>query len=61
MDSLKWLWGYVKKYKISILAILLLTALFIVCAFVLPIVLGRIVDDVIIGGNTGLLFFTVCV
>lgn len=57
MDSLKWLWGYVKKYKISILAILLLTALFIVCAFVLPIVLGRIVDDVIIGGNTGLLFF----
>lgn len=57
MDSLKWLWGYVKKYRISMLAILLLTALYIVCAFVLPIGIGRLVDDVIIGGNASLLFF----
>lgn len=39
------------------LAVLLLTAIFIVCAFLIPIVTGRIVDDVIIGGNMGLLFF----
>ncbi|MBE7051337.1 MAG: ABC transporter ATP-binding protein [Ruminococcaceae bacterium] len=57
MNALKWLWGYVKKYRLSILFTLLLTAVFIVCAFVIPVVLGRIVDDVIYGGNTGLLFF----
>lgn len=57
MNALKWLWGYVKKYKFFIPVILVLTAVFVATAFVLPIVLGRIVDDVIIGGNFGLLFF----
>lgn len=35
------------------------TVIFIVCAFVIPIVLGQFVDDVIQGGNKGLLFFYV--
>ena len=57
MNALKWLWGYVKKYKVFIPVILVLTAIYVAAAFVLPIVLGRIVDDVIIGGRFGLLFF----
>ncbi len=57
MNALKWLWGYVKKYKIYIPVILVLTGIFVASAFVLPIILGRIVDDVIIGGRFGLLFF----
>ncbi len=59
MNALKWLWNYVKKYRLSLLAVLFLTAGFIVCAFVIPIVLGRFVDDVIYGGKTSLLFFYV--
>lgn len=43
MNALKWLWGYVKKYKISMVSVLMVTALFIVTAFVIPIVTGRIV------------------
>jgi len=57
MDALKWIWGYVKKYRLSMLIALIFTALFIACAFIIPVVLGRIVDDVIYGGDTGLLFF----
>ncbi len=57
MDALKWIWGYVKKYRLSMLVALIFTAFFIACAFIIPVVLGRIVDDVIYGGNTGLLFF----
>lgn len=57
MDALKWIWNYVKKYRLSMLIALIFTAFFIACAFIIPVVLGRIVDDVIYGGDTGLLFF----
>lgn len=57
MNALKWIWNYVKKYRLSMFVALIFTAFFIACAFIIPIVLGRIVDDVIYGGNTGLLFF----
>lgn len=57
MDALKWLWGYTKKYRLGMLAVLLLTAIFVVFTFTFPTVTGRIVDDVILGGNSSLLFF----
>ena len=55
MDALKWIWNYVKKYRLSMLIALIFTAFFIACAFIIPVVLGRIVDDVIY-----LLFFIDC-
>lgn len=57
MDALKWLWSYAKKHRIGYLAVILLSALFVICAFVNPVLLGRFVDDVIRGGKTHLLFF----
>ena len=57
MDSLKWLWGYLKKHKLRITIVLLLSAVFIATAFVYPVVLGQFVDKVIIGGDNSLLFF----
>ncbi|MBQ6894345.1 MAG: hypothetical protein IJN40_02495 [Clostridia bacterium] len=57
MNALKWLWGYVKKYKLSLVVSLLLTVIFVVCAFATPIIPGLIVDEVIIGGNYSSLFF----
>ncbi len=57
MDSLVWLWKYVKRYQWSIVVVFILTVIVAVCAFVIPIVLGRVVDEVIIANNGGLLFF----
>ena len=57
MNALKWLWGYVKKYRISLGVTMVLTVIFVICAFMTPIIPGLIVDEVIIGGNYGLLFF----
>lgn len=57
MDALKWLWSYVKKYRAGYFAVVILSALFVVCAFINPVILGRFVDDVIRGGRTDLLFF----
>ena len=57
MNALKWLWGYVKKYKLSLVVSLVLTVVFVVCAFATPIIPGLIVDEVIIGGNYSSLFF----
>lgn len=57
MDALKWLWGYIKKYRISMLLVLLFCIIFVAAAFIIPIILGLIVDDVIDGGKTSLLFF----
>lgn len=57
MDALKWLWGYVKKYRWAMSSVLFINAVSVIAAFVIPIVLGLIVDDVIYGGKTSLLFF----
>ncbi|MBO5370139.1 MAG: ABC transporter ATP-binding protein [Clostridia bacterium] len=57
MNALKWLWNYVKKYRMSLVVSVFLTAILIASAFIIPIVLGQFVDDVIKGGNNGLLFF----
>ena len=61
MDALKWLWNYVRKYRLSLVFILILTGFFIAGAFITPIVMGHIVDDIIIAGNYGPLFFYLCI
>ena len=57
MDSLKWLWGYLKKHKLRISGVLLLSFIFIAVAFLYPVLLGQFVDRVVLGGDNSLLFF----
>ncbi len=59
MESFRWLCGYLKKHKIRIGCVLILTAVFITLAFAYPVFLGRFVDDVIMGGNSAMLIFYV--
>ena len=59
MESFKWLCGYLKRHKIRIGVVFLLSALFIVLAFAYPLFLGRFVDDVITHGKTDMLIFYV--
>ncbi len=61
MDSLKWLWGYIKKYKISIVLFLILSPIYITGAFVNPLVIGSFVDEVLYGGNESRLVWYVVV
>jgi len=51
MSALKWLWGYVKKHKGVIPVIFVITAIYVALAFILPIIIARTVDDVIVGGK----------
>ena len=55
MSNIKWLWGYLKKYKWLYGAGLLLLAIFSVLSLYVPQILGRLVDDVIMAENTDLL------
>lgn len=57
MDALKWLWCYLKRYRLGLLTIVMLACIFVVGGFMLPIIVGHIVDDVIIAKDTSLLFF----
>ena len=56
MDSLKWLWGYIKKYKAGILLFFILSPIYIMGAFLVPMLIGNFVDDVIRPGNDVLLY-----
>ncbi len=60
MESFKWLCGYLKRHKIRIGFVFILTSVFIALAFVYPVFLGRFVDDVIMDGNSAMLIFYVC-
>lgn len=55
MLPLKWFGGFLKKYRMMVFLGLVLTALVSVLAIVNPYISGSIVDDVITGGQTGLL------
>ena len=55
MDALKWLWGYVKKYKLSLFFNLIFSGIIISCILTIPIILGRIVDNVIMAEDKSLL------
>ena len=64
MKALKWLWAYLRHYKASMLFVALFTVAIVVIAFIQPVVVGRLVDNVIMpasGGTTrtDLLFFYV--
>ncbi|MBQ7974170.1 MAG: ABC transporter ATP-binding protein [Clostridia bacterium] len=61
MDSLKWLWSYVKQYKMRMLGVMLLLLLFIILTFGYPVLVGRFVDEVIMANKLSLLFFYVVV
>lgn len=61
MDALKWLWGYVKKYRHTLFAACFISIIFAICGFIHPIILGRFVDDVIYNGNKSLLFFYIVI
>lgn len=57
MHTFKWLWGYMKKYRLKMFTALICGALFLVGTFTIPVVLGKIVDEVIVGGEHDKLFF----
>ena len=57
MNALKWLWGYLKEYKADLLAVVLVTTLFIAGAFMVPVVMGLFVDEVIMNKKTDLMLF----
>ncbi|MBQ8525394.1 MAG: ABC transporter ATP-binding protein [Clostridia bacterium] len=57
MSALKWLWGYLKEYKAGLIAVVLVTLVFIAGAFIIPIIMGLFVDDVIVNGKKSLMFF----
>lgn len=56
MDALKWLWQYVKRYKLLLVCSVLLTTVHMAAVFINPVVTGYLVDNVIQGGQYDLLF-----
>ncbi len=57
MDTLKWLWKYVKKYRWSMAFSFCLTLIFAVVAFAAPIIVGQIVESISLGTIADRLFF----
>ncbi len=55
MAPMKWFWGFLKKYCGLLILGLVMTTLISILAIVNPYISGLIVDDVIQGGNFGLL------
>ena len=56
MDALKWLWQYVKRYKLLLVCSVSLTTVHMAAVFINPVVTGYLVDNVIQGGQYDLLF-----
>jgi len=55
MDSFKWIWKYLHRYRWRLLGGLILTLIVSLLAMVAPYYSGIIVDEVIKGGNTKIL------
>ena len=55
MTTLKWFFGFLKKYRLAIVMGLVLMTIIVACAIVNPYISGMIVDDVIQGGAYELL------
>ena len=55
MTPMKWFWGFLRKYRFYILGGLILTTFISAMAVINPYISGRIVDDVIQGGQHALL------
>ncbi len=60
MAPMKWFWGFLKKYCGLLILGLVMTTLISILAIVNPYISGLIVDDVIQGGNFGLLPRSCC-
>jgi len=55
MKSVKWIWQYVKEYKVGYIIAMLLVLLTSVINMVNPFIAGNIVDKVLEGGQTSIL------
>lgn len=55
MKSVKWIWQYVKEYKVGYIIAMLLVLLTSVINMVNPFIAGNIVDKVLKGGQTSIL------
>lgn len=55
MEAIRWIWGYLKKYKYQYFIGLILVVAMAGVSMINPILSGRIVDDVIEGGKVELL------
>ena len=55
MTPMKWFWGFLRKYRFYMLGGLILTTFISAMAVINPYISGRIVDDVIQGGQLSLL------
>lgn len=55
MDSVKWIFTYINKYKLKFYSAFIIVLLYSGFAMVNPYLSGKIVDEVIIGGKTSLL------
>ncbi len=53
--ELKWIWGFIKKYKYMFCSAMVLVVIVNVMNMANPLIQGQIVDKVIIGGQTDLL------
>lgn len=56
MTAMQWFFSFLKKYRLKLTIALLLVTIGSSLTIINPYVSGIIVDDVIIGGNTGILF-----
>lgn len=55
MNEFKWIWGYLKKYRLMFFTALGFVMVFNLLNMVNPLVQGQIVDKVVKGGQTGIL------
>ena len=55
METFKWIWGYLKNYKVRYGLSLILVLIAAVISLINPILGGKIVDEVLEKGNVGLL------
>lgn len=51
MNALKWLWGYIKNHRAKLTFAGIFTPLYVLGIFALPVILGRVVDEITSGGD----------
>jgi ATP-binding cassette subfamily B multidrug efflux pump len=61
MNSFKWIFPYIKLHKFKMAAGLFLSLITSILAMINPYMSGKIVDDVILGKNTGALLVILCI
>ncbi|MBR3847733.1 MAG: ABC transporter ATP-binding protein [Oscillospiraceae bacterium] len=51
MNALKWLWGYVKRYRTKLTFAGIFTPMYVLGIFALPVIIGLVVDEITNGGE----------